>query len=255
MTDFTVRLRPQIMKREGRVVFRPDTGNPADIICGTATVVKEMMDPYEYEGDWVYAVDTDRYYRWGFGCYHTVSVLADVAPEARGAYSILADVFGTTTNDKGFKELDSHVGLIYGDSITPAVYDKILYRLYQKGFSPSNLVVGVGSYTYQYVTRDTLGEAVKATFAVVNGVPRTILKDPKTGDGTKKSATGLLRVNLENGEFVLEDGGLDTEENVLSGTFDSGWLIPVFRDGKLLVEETLSTIRTRLGWSDAFPAA
>lgn len=253
MTDFTVRLRPTIMARPGRVVFRPDTGNPADIICGTAFTIDRMVDRYDDNGDWVLETSTGLYYRWASDdeCYHVVDCL-EVPPEARGAYEILADVFGTTINALGFKDLDSHVGLIYGDSITAPIYEEILSRLAHKGFSPSNLVVGIGSYTYQYVTRDTLGEAVKATFGVVGGTPRTILKDPKTGDGTKKSATGLLRVVEQGGVLVLEDNILDTEENVLSGTFDSGLLQPVFRDGQLLVEQTLSDIRARLGWSDAF---
>jgi nicotinamide phosphoribosyltransferase len=74
-----------------------------------------------------------------------------------------------------------------------------------KGFSAGNIVFGVGSYTYQYITRDTFGMAVKATWGVVNGEARNIQKDPKTGDGMKKSATGLLRVEKEGDKFVLYD--------------------------------------------------
>jgi nicotinamide phosphoribosyltransferase len=75
-----------------------------------------------------------------------------------------------------------------------------------KGFSASNLVLGIGSYTYEYVTRDTFGFAMKATYVEVNGEPRNIFKKPKTDkDNFKKSATGLLNVYMENDVLKLEE--------------------------------------------------
>src|SRR3954454_6952499 len=82
-----------------------------------------------------------------------------------------------------YKLLDPHVGLIYGDSITLARAEAILSGLKAKGFASGNVVLGVGSYTYQYVTRDTFGFAVKSTYGEVNGVGREIFKDPVTDDG------------------------------------------------------------------------
>lgn len=46
------------------------------------------------------------------------------------------------------------MGLIYGDSITLARADEIMRRLKLVSAS-SNVVFGVGSFTYQYNTRDT----------------------------------------------------------------------------------------------------
>ena len=198
VSEYVPSLKDEILSREGRVVLRPDSGNPVLIICG---------DP-ESEDEHV----------------------------RKGAYECLWDTFGGIVNSKGYKELDPHIGLIYGDSITLTRQQEILAQLEAKGFSASNLVLGIGSYTYEYVTRDTFGFAMKATYGEVDGVGRDIFKAPKTDGGFKKSAKGLL--------CVLPDGtlkaGCTKEEEA------TGLLREVFRDGKLLVDEDLATIRARL---------
>ena len=152
------------------------------------------------------------------------------------------DTFGGTLTDKGYKVLDSHIGLIYGDSITLQRADEICRLLKAKGFASTNVVLGVGSFTYQFVTRDTLGFAMKATAGVVNGQFKEIFKDPKTDGGMKKSAKGLLRVDKVNGEYILKDQCTPEEEA-------GGELKEVFRDGKLLVKHTLAEIRARINES------
>ena len=197
MTDVLPSRKDRIMSRDGKVVTRPDSGDPVKIICGDPDSTIECV--------------------------------------RKGAIETLWDTFGGTLTDKGYKVLDSHVGLIYGDSITPERQVEILSKLEQKGFASSNVVLGVGSFTYQYVTRDTYGFAMKATFAVVNGKQIEIYKDPKTDDGTKKSARGLLRVNSD---FTLTDR--------VSWSEEGGLLEPVFLDGKLVKDQSLSEIRTRI---------
>ena len=99
------------------------------------------------------------------------------------------------------------------------------------------------AYTYQAVTRDTLGFAMKATYGIVNGEGREIFKDPKTDQG-KKSAKGLLRVDL-NEEGVLS---LFDQQTPLEAT--GGLLKPVYTDGVFysdwLNENTIGKIRERL---------
>lgn len=202
ITEYLVYLKGEIMEREGKVVIRPDSGDPYSIICG----------------DQLAKVGT---------------------PERRGAIECLWDIFGGTTTDKGYKLLDEHIGLIYGDSITLERAKKIMQGLEAKGFASGNVVLGVGSYTYQYVTRDTHGFAMKATSGVVNGERRDIFKDPKTDDGTKKSAKGLLRVEEENGIYVLYDQQTSAQEA-------EGALELVYVDGTLIKEQTLADIRGRL---------
>ncbi|WP_081601671.1 hypothetical protein [Thiobacillus denitrificans] len=123
----------------------------------------------------------------------------------------------------------------------------ILSRLADKGFASANVVFGIGSYTYQVVSRDTFGFAMKAIYAEVGGESVDIFKDPATDDGTKKSAKGLLRVEYEGTNFVLYEEQTRSE-------FEGGALVPVFRDGNLLVDEPLSTIRDRLMDSWQCPA-
>lgn len=201
-------LKDKIMAREGRVVIRPDSGDPVKIVCG---------DP---EGK--------------------------TKLEHDGVVESLWNLFGGTKTEKGFKVLDSHIGLIYGDAITPTRAYEICDRLSQKGFASINCVYGIGSFTYQYNTRDTFGFAMKSTNAVINGVERPIFKDPKTDSGTKKSQRGRVAVYRdEKGKIFWKDGlSLDTH---CSGNL----LEDIFKDGKLMKDEKLSTIRARLAGKDA----
>jgi len=162
------------------------------------------------------------------------------SPESKGAIECLWDVFGGTATSEGFKLLDSHVGVIYGDSITLDRAQAILAGLKAKGFASANIVFGVGSWTYQGVTRDSFGTAIKATFGRVNGEDRVLFKAPKTDNGIKNSARGLLRVETdeENG-FVLHE--MQTWEQESQGCLET-----VFKDGELVRFETLDVIRKRL---------
>jgi nicotinamide phosphoribosyltransferase len=158
----------------------------------------------------------------------------------KGSVQCLWETFGGTITETGYKLLDSHIGLIYGDSITRQRAVQIFTILEKKGFASGNVVLGIGSYTYQYNTRDTFGMAMKATYGIVQGEGREIFKDPKTDDGTKKSAKGLLRVEKkEDGDYVLFDQ--QTVEQELKGELQT-----VFKDGKIVKELTLSQIRSNL---------
>lgn len=139
--------------------------------------------------------------------------------------------------------LDSHIGLIYGDSITTKRAEEILRRLAEKGFASGNIVFGVGSYTYQCNTRDTFGFAVKATYTVVNGDGIAIFKDPKT-DSKKKSAKGLLFVdyNAEVGITLHDEATMKAEAS------EENWLKTIFKDGEFVNRTNLEEIRSRLAY-------
>ena len=160
------------------------------------------------------------------------------SPAFKGAVEVLFEGFGGTLTSKGFKTLDSHVGLIYGDSISLERATAILEGLARKGFSSANIVFGIGSFTYQYVTRDTFGTAIKATYAIVAGVGRELYKSPKTDNGIKNSAKGILRVEHEDGKYVL----YDQQPNMN----DMGEFIEIFRDSQITHEFTLEEIRARI---------
>ncbi len=202
VTEYVSILKDDIMKRNGKLVIRPDSGDPVKIVCG---------DPDAPAG----------------------------TPTHQGAIQCLWDVFGGTMTEKGFKKLDCHIGLIYGDSISLERAQQIMKGLMEKGFSSDNIVLGVGSFTYQYVTRDNFGFAMKATSGVVKGQRRNIFKDPKTDSGIKKSAKGLLRVVEENGIYKLYDQQTEAQEK-------DGLLKPVYENGKLLIEHQLADVRQRI---------
>lgn len=221
VTEILPRLKPEIMARTGgkpfdRLVIRPDSfwTNPVDCLCG-------------YDG------------------YHPqMEKLSELEKEVvrKGLVESLWDIFGGTVSEQGYKILDPHIGCIYGDSISLNRAKDICYRLKNKGFASINWLAGIGSYTYQYNTRDTFGLATKGTFAIVGGEPIELFKDPVSDDGMKKSAKGLLRVDKINGVYTLKDQCTPEEEA-------GGELKTVFKDGKLLIDHSLAEIRQRVNES------
>lgn len=229
LTEILPALKEKILARDGKLVIRPDSGDPVDIICGSA-VIRD-----------------DDYYKY--------------SPEDKGVIELLWDIFGGTINEQGYKVLDPHIGAIYGDSITLERATEICERLKAKGFASTNIVFGVGSYAYQYNTRDTFGFAVKATYgeveeefvpspeSLVRGirtVGREIFKDPVTDDGTKKSAKGLICVKevLRPDELgKLQHAGYEMIDQCTPEQEEEGALLTVFLDGKLVKEYTLEEVR------------
>lgn len=240
LTKILPALKEKILARDGKLVIRPDSGDPVDIICGLNTRFNTVFkDAHGRE-----------------------------LPDNKGVIELLWDVFGGTkvkgADGNEYKVLDSHIGAIYGDSITLDRAEAICQRLKQKGFASTNIVFGVGSFTYQYNTRDTFGFAVKATYgeveeefvpspeSLVRGirtVGREIFKDPITDDGTKKSAKGLLCVKevLRPDELgKLQHAGYQVIDQCTPEQEEQGELLTVFLDGKLVKEYTLEEIRERI---------
>jgi nicotinamide phosphoribosyltransferase len=221
ITHVLPRLKDLIMGRDGKLVIRPDSGDPVDITCGTLT-------PY----DSATGEDYHKSYR----------------VREKGVVELLYDIFGGETTSTGYKRLDSHIGMIYGDSINlerqVAIYD----RLDRKGFSSTNVVVGVGSYTYVMLTRDSAGYAAKgAWFEVIEEGERIafdIYKDPITDDGTKRSLKGFCKVDRVIGSHGMSPIFVKTqcteeEEN-------TGLLMVIYEDGKFYNQTTLDEIRKRV---------
>jgi nicotinamide phosphoribosyltransferase len=284
ITGILPQLKDLIMNRDGKVVIRPDSGDPVKIICGdnipdlTAecetleecgeymreTLVDNVRDetPHGEHGDSnvksmfkfqdkYYAVkvsiDWNRYDKqYYFIDGSNVSSLTETTPTPAqiGVIELLWNLFGGKVNEKGYKELDPHIGAIYGDSITLARAKAICEGLKAKGFASTNIVFGIGSFTYQYNTRDTFGFAMKATHVVINGEERNIIKDPVTDDGTKKSATGRVVVlNTEEHGVIMLDNLMIGQQTHYA---DDDLLEDVFVDGILVRDESLADIRGRL---------
>lgn len=252
VTHILPQLKDMIMSRKGKVVIRPDSGDPVKILTGyfncevdvpasisleTNTVTFHEKNAGEYDS--IYFANQ----------YHQLIPLDDTGLnfsiggvlmecEVLGLIKCLHNIFGGKMNTAGFIELDEHIGAIYGDSITLERQKEILDRLAEKGYASTNVVLGVGSYTYQYVTRDTHGSAIKATNVVKAGKDVSIFKDPKTDPG-KKSARGLTMV------IKGSDGEYHRIDDAARELFESGdnELKPVFRNGVLLKQWSLSEVR------------
>ena len=160
--NFLPKLKKDIMARDGRVVIRPDSGDPVDIICGINPLeLWEVDGKYYHNPEWSYRQETDPEFIIDYIRKHSdskfIKSIEVTEAQVKGAYEILWNIFGGTVNDKGYKVLDSHIGMIYGDSITLERQKEIYRRLEEKGFAATNLVLGVGSFSYQYASRDSLG--------------------------------------------------------------------------------------------------
>jgi nicotinamide phosphoribosyltransferase len=120
--------------------------------------------------------------------------------------------FGGTINSKGYKVLDSHVGIIYGDSLTEIDIKNILETLKNNEFSSETCVFGCGSYLVRKLNRDTMRFAFKCSAQKRDGIWYDIYKSPK--DISKASKKGRFD---DTGDLttVFEDGTL-----IKSYTFD-----------------------------------
>jgi nicotinamide phosphoribosyltransferase len=210
ITKYLPSNKEAIMARDGKLVIRPDSGDPVDIICGSYRneTIPDNIKP--------------------------------LRPSEKGVIELLWDIFGGTINEEGYKVLDPHIGAIYGDSITLDRQIQIYERLAAKGFATTNIVLGIGSYTYQMNTRDTLGFAAKGAWFEVeeNGtkVGYDIYKDPITDDGTKKSLKGLICVTED--QEVLTQCTPEQEEG--------GILQTIYENGKFYNQTTLTEVRSKL---------
>lgn len=205
LTEIIPNLKEKILKRNGNVVIRPDSGDPVKIMIG---------DPSAY-------AYSNQYY---------------------GVISLLQRTMGLTNNLTGHFPYLNKVRAIYGDSITLDRADKILEGVVGKGLSPFNVALGIGSYTYQYTTRDVNGYAMKAT--CVMDYLREIIpiwKKPITDSGIKNSLRGIPTVwkNINDALVIIE-----TKDPAKLDKCDGYEL--VFEDSELLVFNNFeSDIRPR----------
>jgi nicotinamide phosphoribosyltransferase len=228
--------KKEIMGRNGRVVIRPDSGDPVDIICGlNSNPNYEFMDTM---GGYLYRTkgSNEEWSKCTIGEYY-------------GTYEYLYIVFGGTINKQGYRVLDDHIGVIYGDAINMKRQRMIYKRLEDKKFAATNLVLGIGSFTYQCATRDNLGIAMKATYCEIEEtfgevaaiIKKNIFKDPKTVVGMpKKSLRGLITVDYD------KDNNIVAIDQVSEQSEKCGLLKPIFENGKILHYVTLDDIRMKL---------
>jgi nicotinamide phosphoribosyltransferase len=207
-------LKEMVLSRDGTLVVRPDSGDPVTIVIASLDLLWEK--------------------------------------------------FGGAVNEKGYKVLDPHVRLLQGDGVNPDSIKAILTAMDVAGYSADNIAFGMGGALLQQVNRDTLGYALKCNKIVRNGEEVPVFKNPKTDIG-KASKGGRLSVHrLEDGRIITRSirkkvGGYDIVDTFggltiarVSSTHPftdvevgPDMLRPIFRDGELLVDDSLDQIRER----------
>ncbi|HEY9758515.1 MAG TPA: nicotinate phosphoribosyltransferase [Oculatellaceae cyanobacterium] len=201
LSDYIPRLSSVVKSRSGKVVIRPDSGVPDLIICGDPESTDELA--------------------------------------RKGTLVLLAEALGTAANGSGLPIING-AGAIYGDSISYERAERILDRIVNElKLSPFNMVFGIGSYTYEYVTRDTYGYAMKATAVRREGKVIPIFKKPVTDGGGKFSHKGIPAVYGESGAYTYKEGSNPED-------LDNCAFVKVFENGRLLVDESFDVIRSRV---------
>ena len=265
ITEYLPANKDAIMARDGKLVIRPDSGDPVDILCGEnepyRAISKKVIDepfilPTGQKFIFIEESGENKFYTKTKDGY--VDYVYE--PKHKGVIELLWDIFGGTTNEQGYKVLDPHIGAIYGDSITPERQIQIYERLAAKGFAATNIVLGIGSFTYQYNTRDTLGFAAKGAWFEVKDTGKcncghtiecdcvkeyNIYKDPVTDDGVKRSLKGLLRVDYVN-DYGQKNPEIKVFTEQTSLQESTGLLQLIYEDGKFYNETSLTEIRKKL---------
>lgn len=205
------KFKDRILNRDGKVVIRPDSGDPPNILCGNPG--------------------------------------ADSEEERFGVIRLLDRGFGSSLNSSGFRELDPHIGTIYGDAIFYERAQGILSRMAGMGYASNQIVFGSGGLLLNNWSRDTLAMAIKATYCEVNGEPRPIEKTPITDMG-KKSKKGLMQLQRYQTELGVSYRTLDclSEEDEQHGVLED-----VFVDGHIVRTQTLDDIRKTLETEETLP--
>ena len=265
ITKILPSIKSEILSRDGKLVIRPDSGDPVDILCGEhepyRVISKKVIDepfilPIGQRFIFIEESGENKFYTKTKDGY--VDYVYE--PKHKGVIELLWDIFGGTVNEQGYKVLDPHIGAIYGDSITPERQVQIYERLAAKGFAATNIVLGIGSFTYQYNTRDTLGFAAKGAWFEVKDTGKcncghtiecdcikeyNIYKDPITDDGVKRSLKGLLRVDYVN-DYGQKNPEIKvfTEQTHLQES--TGLLQLIYEDGKFYNQTSLTEIRKKL---------
>lgn len=219
LTEYVPDLKEQILARDGKLIIRPDSGDPVKIICGDFGKLHNDQ-PHNYSTP-----------------FH---------PAFYGVLLLLKNAMGITKNPTGVLPLINKASAIYGESITEDRARDILHQtVYTRKLSPYNMVFGIGSYTYEYCTRDTNGFAMKATAVRRGDKVEAIFKKPVTDSGEKTSHVGIPCV-YKTDDSPSEKPVYFVKTTTEPAELDNCAFQKVFSNGDLLVQHNFNDIRKRV---------
>lgn len=155
---------------------------------------------------------------------------------------ILGEKFGYTTNAKGYKVLHPSIRVIQGDGVNyDSIYD-ILASLKRNGWSAENVAFGMGGALLQHPNRDTYSFAMKCAAIRKDGLWLDVSKDPVT-DMRKRSKAGRISLYEDKNTGELKTERTEFVDQVGRYANYSEVLVPVYQNGRILKEYTLSEVR------------
>ena len=159
---------------------------------------------------------------------------------------ILAEKFGYETNHKGYRVLNPKVRVIQGDGVNYWTIQDTLTAMNRAGWSADNITFGMGGALLQQLNRDTQKFAFKCSNVTIAGEDRDVFKDPVDGHD-KASKRGRLALHFRDGAWgtVRTSRGLEDQEDRLQ---------TVFRDGEILVTQSVAHVREKASQGTVRPA-
>jgi len=225
-------------------------------VDGEVDAYRNMIKQFSRPGS-VYAVVSDSYDLWNAIDNIWGGVLKDEVINSGGRLVVRPDSgdpvfvapetirrlmakFGFTTNEKGYRVLPPFLRVVQGDGVTLESITEILDVMEKDKLSAENIAFGMGGQLLQSHSRDDQRFAMKASAIMTESGWKDIYKDPKTDPG-KASKRGQLALVERNGviQTIRASDRKPGEANLLR---------PIFYNGKLLIDDTLSNIRQRAGF-------
>lgn len=161
----------------------------------------------------------------------------------------LAEGFGGIVNKKGYLVINN-VKVLWADGMNEDTIATPFQAAMLLDISADSIMTGSGGgYMQVDLDRDTNKFAFKASNIRINGVDLPIAKNPITDPG-KVSKKG--RMKLQRTLIEIERGGKHkyAYNTVQDNEYDyekvEDYLRPIFRNGELLVEDSMETIRERV---------
>ena len=219
-------------------IIRPDSGNPETVILGhyksTNQLVADLPDGSFYRID-------DRTYIKSKGETHQLAEnlnIVDINYEQKGTIEVLARIFGTKLNSKGFEELPPQIGIVYGDGITYERMGNIYKELTNRGYSVNCICMAAGAYMLSgSITRDSLSLVIKASQTRIGDKLQPVYKDPITDQG-KTSPSGFLKVTEIPGKIMCIPNVSEEQET-------TGMLQVILEDGELYNQVSYDNLRNK----------